>query len=187
MGVDADILHNCCILTVSLHKDIRKMSASDYAAWYAAFVVTAVLIWDVVKWKKAGPQIKGEARSGWRSYGIAETEGKDLTIVKATNTGDRPTTLTSWGMYWYPKEASLKDKKARKSFIIKGGLAGLGKVPQKIEPGDEWQGLIEENEEYQDKLTTGRLFVALGFSHTEKEVLIEIILSANTSPEADTQ
>lgn len=161
------------------------MNPSDYAAWYAAIVATAVLIWDVVKWKRGGPQIKAEVFAGWESYGIPETEGKELSLVKATNIGDRPTTLTSWGMYWYPPGVSTKKKEARKSFIVKGGLAGLGQVPKKLEPGDVWSGIATEDEQYKEMLSTGQLFMALGFSHSDKEVLVPVKKSANTAVERD--
>ncbi len=157
------------------------MDASNYAAWYAAVVATAILIWDVFKWKKTGAQIKAEARAGWRSYGIAETEGQDLTFVNVANVGDRPTTITSMGMYWYPPGVSFRDKTKRKGFVIAGGLAGLGQIPTKIEPGDVWKGLIEENDKFNQMLNSGRLVVALGFSHTDVEELVEIELSANNA------
>ncbi len=155
------------------------MSASELAAWYAAIVATAVLAWDVVKYQRSGPQIKGDAKANWESYGISETEGDSLTFVKITNTGDRPTTLVSWGLYWYPAGTSLSDKKTRKSFIVKGGLAGQGKVPQKIEPGEVWTGVMKENEEYEQMLSEGTLMVGLGFSHVEEEVLLKVTKSAN--------
>jgi len=155
------------------------MSASDIAAWYAAIIATAILIWDVIKFKKSGPQLRGEAHAGWESYGIAETEDDDLTIVKVTNTGDRPTTLTSWGLYWYPAGASLNDSKSRKAFVIQGGLAGLGKIPTKLEPGDEWTGLIKENDEYENMFIEGTLLIGLGFSHTDEEFKIKVEKSAN--------
>jgi hypothetical protein len=161
------------------------MTPSDYAAWYAAIVATVVLIWDVVKWKSGGPQVKAEAFGGWKSYGISETEGKALTLVKATNVGDRATTLTSWGMYWYPAGVSVKKKETRKAFIVKGGLAGLGQVPKKLEPGDVWSGVASEDDQYNEMLRTGQLFMVLGFSHTDEEVLVSVKKPANTAVERD--
>jgi len=52
-------------------------------------------------------------------------------------------------LYWYPVGSNIKDHNKRHSFIIKGGLAGLGQIPQKIEDGDEWTGLIRENKDYE--------------------------------------
>lgn len=159
------------------------MTPSDYAAWYAAIVATIVLILDVIKWKSGGPKIKTEAHAGWETYGVAETEGKSLTLVKSTNVGDRATTLTSWGMYWYPEGVSLKDKERRKSFVVQGGLAGVGQIPKKLEPGDVWTGIASEDDQYAEMLRTGQLIMALGFSHTDKEVLIPIKKPANTTVE----
>jgi len=83
------------------------VNISDYAAWYAALIATFVFLWDIIKWKKSGPQIKATARSGYRSFGDPETEGKRLILVIATNIGDRATTLTAMGFRWYPKRYYL--------------------------------------------------------------------------------
>jgi len=159
------------------------MNASDYAAWYAAIVATLVFVWDLFKWKKGGPQIKAEAHSGWKSFGISELEDDSLTVVKATNIGDRPTTIGSFGMYWYPEGVSVKDKTKRKAFVIKSGLAGLGVVPKKIEPGDVWQGFAKENEQFNKMLAEGTVYIALGFSHTDEELLVEV--TANNAVNKD--
>jgi hypothetical protein len=47
------------------------------------------------------------------------------------------------GMHWYPAGSSLNEK-AQKPFVIKGGLAGQGKIPAKIEPGEVWSGIMKE-------------------------------------------
>ncbi|MCD1645731.1 hypothetical protein [Marinobacter adhaerens] len=150
------------------------MESSDFAAWYAAAVATAVLIWDIIKYRNSGPQITGEAFSGWESYGIEDTAGKRLAFVKLSNTGDRPTTLTSWGMYWYPAGVNLNDKSKRRPFIIKGGLGGMGKVPEKIAPGDVWTGLVLENNEFKEMSEEGTLVFGFGFSHSLEETIIKI-------------
>ena len=150
------------------------MNASDYAAWYAAVVATLVLIWDVVKWRKGGPQIRAKARAGWRSFNIPSLEGQDLTIVTVTNVGDRATTITHMGFHWVPSNVSIKDKEKRKSFIVPGGLGGFGEIPKKIEPGEIWTGLINENVEFKKMLVSGKSVVMLAFSHSEEEVLVDI-------------
>ena len=154
------------------------MTIAEIAAWYAATVSTTVLVWDIIKWSRAGPKINAEAYAGWESYGIQETEGQSLLFVKLTNVGDRATTLTSWGMYWYPKRGSLKGKNRLRSFVVPGGLAGLGQIPKKLDPGDVWSGVMKETPDYNEARKVGRVVVALGFSHREKEILIELKKSA---------
>lgn len=158
------------------------MSPSDYAAWYGAVVATVVLVWDYVKWKKSGPLIKAEARAGWRTSGFDANDGEDVTFLKATNTGDRATTLTSWGLYWYLAGVELYDKSKRKAFIIKGGVGGTGVVPTKLEPGDVWSGASKETADFKQLLATGKCFMALGFSHSEDEVLVEVIANKALQP-----
>ena len=150
------------------------MTLSDIAAWYAAIVATAVLIWDYVKWKNSGPQISAFARSGMRSLNIPETANMTLIYVEVTNTGDKPTTLKSWGMYWYPVGVSLNDKRGRQAWILRSSFADMGVVPQKIEPGDVWRGVIEEDDEVQKMKDNGTFFVMLSFSHSQEEVLVRV-------------
>lgn len=150
------------------------MNASDYAAWYAALVATTVAVLDFAKWKWSGPSICGETKTRWKTVGIPETEGKDVTFASLTNRGDSPTTLTSWGMYLYPAKGSLHPKNRKASFVVVSGLGGLGKIPCKLAPGDTWQGMMEENEKMQKMLAEGRVFFAFGFSHSDKEVMLQL-------------
>lgn len=162
------------MLSDELHYLGDHMNASDYAAWYGAVVATAVLAWDFVKWRQSGPQIKAEARANWRTSGFDEAHNEDVMFVKVTNTGDRPTTLTSWGLYWYPTGVAMHDKAKRKAFIIKDGLGGSGVVPTKLEPGDVWTGISKETDDFKKMIKTGKCYVALGFSHAEEETLVEV-------------
>jgi len=153
------------------------MSASDYAAWYAAIVATIVLVWDVIKFRFSGPVITGEAKANWESYGIPETEGHSLTILKISNNGGRPTTINSWGMYWYPAGSNLKSAKGRRGFVIRGGLAGVGKIPSIIRPGEEWSGIMMEDEEFNRLFENGTILMAVGFSHSKKETFVKVVKS----------
>ena len=82
-------------------------------------------------------------------------------------------------MYWYPPGSSLNDTKTRRAFVVQGGVAGTGRVPQKIEPGEVWTGAMEENEEYQQMLEEGTLIMALGFSHAKQELELKVAKAAN--------
>ena len=93
---------------------------------------TATPIRNIIKYQKSGPQISINARASWRSFEIPETEGDSLTIVNATNTGDRPTTITSWGMHWYPTGSSLDEKSTQNSMLLKATWQDKEKFRQKI-------------------------------------------------------
>lgn len=146
-------------------------------------MATVVLVWDYIKWRKEGPKITASAKSGWQASGIDELEGQDLTYVSVVNSGNLPTTLISWGMYWYPRGINRFNKKKRQAFVVKGGLAGVGEVPKKLEPGDVWWGFSREDEKFRELMRTGKLYVALGFSHESGEVVVRV--TANKSLKAD--
>jgi len=146
------------------------VNISDYAAWYAALIATFVFLWDIIKWKKSGPQIKATARSGYRSFGDPETEGKRLILVIATNIGDRATTLTAMGFRWYPKKSLWRNKRKGKLFIVRG----TGQIPANIKPGDEWSSSIPENGEHPELYSTGCLMVVLSFTHLNKDIHLKV-------------
>ena len=158
------------------------MNASDYAAWYAAIVATLIAILNFVKWKMSGPSISGEAKANWKTSGIPVTEGKVVAIASLTNRGDTPATLTSWGLYWYPAKGSLCRKNRKAAFVIMGGAGGYGVIPCKLSPGDTWKGITEQNAEMDKMLSEGRLFFAFGFSHTNKEVIMQLDKSQQRHP-----
>lgn len=150
------------------------MTATEVAAWYAAFIATVVLAWDVYKWKRTGPRITGTAYAGWRAIGYPEMEGRDLIYVNIANAGDQPTTLGQWGMVWKPPRKLLWGKKKVESFLAKGGPGDLGRVPKRLEPGDTWQGVGTQTKELDKLLSSGRFYIWLQFSHKSKPVLIRI-------------
>ena len=54
----------------------------------------------------------------------------------------------------------------------------MGQIPKKLDPGDVWIGVMKETPDYNEARKVGRVVVALGFSHREKEILIELKKSA---------
>ncbi len=150
------------------------MSASDYAAWYAALLATLIAVWDFIKWKQSGPSITGEAWAARETFGIPATEGKLVAFAKLTNRGDAPTTLTSWGMYSFPNTGRLNRKNREAAFVVLGGLGGVGTIPCKLSPGDTWTGIMEQNSKVDKMLAEGRVFFGFGFSHADKEVMVQL-------------
>ena len=69
------------------------LSGTDIVAWWGAIVATSVLIWDIYKWRTSGPRIKFIVQPNSLVVGDPARKGKRFISVKATNVGDRPTTI----------------------------------------------------------------------------------------------
>src|SRR5690242_17597276 len=73
---------------------LSQLSASDLAAWWGAVVATAVLFWDVMKFRKAAAAIRVVARQNMQFMGATGLESEKYIFLTATNHGGAPTTIT---------------------------------------------------------------------------------------------
>lgn len=153
-------------------------------AWYAAVVATSVLLWDIYKWIKSGPDLKLSASSNMMIYGDPELEEQTYIYVSATNRGDIPTTLLTPGLYYYKNWWSwlkswrpLRDRKPDALLYIKQPGLGFHKryeLPHLIQPGTVWQGLAKQDEKVEKLLKDGLLFFVLYSSHKGKAVTVRV-------------
>ena len=153
-------------------------------AWYAAIVATTILLWDIYKWIKSGPNLKLSASSNMKVYGDPELEGKTYIFLSATNRGNIPTTLLTPGFYYYKNWWSwlrswrpFRDWKRDGAYIIKNPGTGIDqkyKLPYVILPGTIWQGLANQDAKCEELLKEGLLFFVLYSSHRRKAVMARV-------------
>jgi len=122
-----------------------NIGLTDLLAVWGAFVATLVLLWDIFKWKKTGPQIIFTALPNMCMYGDPNIS-KDKTFIstKAANKGDHPTTITNLGIRYYSNYICRLFRKPNWQGVIANPLPG--RLPHKLEPGEVWCGLIDQDE-----------------------------------------
>ncbi len=98
--------------------DIRLFSDLDPIALYAALVATSVLIWDIVKWVRRGPQLKGKASSHMLFIGGYDDTDKLFVAINVTNVGSQPTTIRTVGLLGYSNRWSWFRNKPDKAAVI---------------------------------------------------------------------
>lgn len=129
--------------------------ATQFLAWWGAIIATAVLLWDVHKWWRTGPQIRMMAQGNMRAMGDPELEGRPLIIVHATNIGDRATTLESMWLDWYENwwRYYIRRKTDRHYLIKNPGRERS--FPYRLEVGERWDGIADQSGEIADHAKEG--------------------------------
>lgn len=154
------------------------MELTQIVAWIGATTGSLALVWDIYKWRHAGPKIDLEARPNMVAYGgLQYSMGTGAKImVEVTNRGDRPTTLTHLVGYQY---ASVLHKflrrKAKRTIIIQDPQTG--KIPDKIHPGDRWIGTVDQNEQILGMAADGALYLAVICNHKKRATFKRVIIS----------
>ena len=146
-------------------------------AVYAAVVATAVAIWDVVKWKMQGPRLEVVAQSGIRLYGAGQADDRDYIVLRVTNRGDRPTTLTNMGYLCYRNDFAARWSRNSSTFAaIVPNPSDAQPLPFVLAPGVQWVGMGIQDGEISRMARSGCLMCALYHSHTNTPVVRRVVI-----------
>ncbi|MCH7888872.1 MAG: hypothetical protein IIA00_06295 [Proteobacteria bacterium] len=122
----------------------------DPVAFYAAIVATAILIWDVVKWLRSGARVQLRVSSDMKTFNDPDPrrKGKTYIIGVVTNTGSSPTTITHLATAYYKNRwDQLRRKFSFRGIIIIAQAANHLPLPHVLKVGEEWSGMIEQDDE----------------------------------------
>jgi hypothetical protein len=142
-------------------------SLTTILAILGAVTGTLALAWDVIKWWSSGPKPLVEARSGMLIVGDSRFKSDQTHIsITITNRGDSPTTITNIGGREYKSRFAKILRKSDFQFI---GIPITAKpLPYKLEPGEVWQGLLEEKSDSRDSPMLLEMYGH--FSHRRKPI-----------------
>lgn len=147
----------------------------NIVAWWGAIVATVVLLWDIYKWKTAGPKIRFVVRPGIIVVGDPARKGQSFISAEATNIGDRPTTITNLVIQHYKSYFAMLRHKPQTSMLVTKPSASQP-LPYVLQPGSVWQGLCPQTGEIEDLAKTGYLVCGLCHSHSNKEIDRRVII-----------
>lgn len=146
----------------------ESLSASEYAAWYAALVGTAALVWDVWKAGRSGPRLSGSAQSGMIFIDDYSSSKDSLYLTFSVfNVGDRATTIASVFVEYYPNWwAWIRGKST------KGGIVPVPSpaqpIPYKLGPGERWIGWAKQTDEILNWITSGFVCCSICYDASKK-------------------
>lgn len=135
-------------------------------AGYAAIISTFVLGWDAYKWLDSGPKVRLTANTNMMLVGGGIDDPNKYISAVAVNLGDRATTITNLGFLYYDSwfKAVFRRKRPDSAFVV-ATPSQAQMIPYRFEPGAQWQGLAEQDEDIVKMIQNGYLFVVLYHSH----------------------
>lgn len=135
------------------------------------------LAWNIYVKISAGPKIVVKV---WPGMKMMPTPPNDPTYMRVNvrNLGTTATKLTTLGLHLYNSEKSAKKLKPDRSFVIVEPVAG--KLPHRLEVGDEWDAYINQDERFNEMMKTGQLFCAVYHSFSDKFVQARVPGSADS-------
>lgn len=144
-----------------MHFNFDTLTASDWAAWYAAIVSTVVLVFEVWKWHRERAQL--EVVVSPTSAIIPDDAAKedfDSVWVRITNTGRARTTVTHLVYACFPPGLSYP---FRRIFDISttGRVTAFrygSSFPVSLEPGEVWVACTPWTERLHELHCSGILY-----------------------------
>ena len=151
----------------------------DPVAIYAAIVATTILVWDVAKWVRSGAKLKVRTSSGMTMLNSPDVRHKGMTyvLVGVTNIGSSATTVTHLAVAHYKNHwAGIRGKADMRAIVVIAQAAPHLPLPHKLNSGEEWSGIIHQNDELLQMATDGLLYAEVSHSVDEKPVRSRIII-----------
>jgi hypothetical protein len=153
--------------------DFSTFSASDYAAWWGAIIASLALLWNVIVAVRAGAKMEISVTPNMEMYPPNPgQEGKTYIFLKAVNTGTSPTTITHFHGYQANSRMEYFRKKHR-PFIV-GNNGYYKQLPVKLGPGEEWMGIVEQDEEF---INGELLYIGIIHNQKKKPIFKQVKLS----------
>ncbi|WP_416907834.1 MAG: hypothetical protein ACMVO5_12570 [Polymorphobacter sp.] len=151
------------------------MNLTTGIALYAAVVSTSALTLSLRKWFLTGPVLALSVMARGKTHGRAEPDDREYIVLNVTNRGDLPTTLSTMAVFQYRTIFHRWRRKPYYAAIIPRPdlLGGVG-TPSLIAPGTTWMGAVIYNDELIEMAKSGKLFVAIHSSHSERPALAKV-------------
>lgn len=145
------------------------MTASDVAAWWGALIATVVLIWDIFKWSKEGPTLDVDVTPNMKVVGDPLRQADTYIAIRATNSGDLPTTITNVGLKHFKNRlAFLRGRPDSQWIVVKPDFARP--LPYLVAPGDIWDGGALQDERALGLMSKGLLYCYVFHSASKRPV-----------------
>jgi hypothetical protein len=156
----------------------QNMSTTDIVAWWGAVLATIVFLWDIYKYKAAGPRLRFTVQTGMAIFNDPRYEGQTLVFANVINYGDRPTTIRNLCYFYFEKRRLLRELLRRKpdgKFIVLNQNHDQ-QLPYELKPGTEWRGFGIQDAGVEKMAQTGVLEMVVYHTHSNKPVRQRVVI-----------
>lgn len=161
------------------------MRSTVIVAWWGAVLSTVVFLWDIYKFRAAGPKLRFSVLAGMQTINMPGYDGKTLIKTEVTNYGERSTTLTNVLLYYFEKPwswARFRNRPTRAAILHNPNPQRP--FPCELRPGAVWTGLTEQVSELEEWANKGRLYFDLCHSHSTKRIRRRVVIRRAFKKEA---
>jgi hypothetical protein len=155
------------VLPLDGNNHVRMPKITEIVAWWGAVLSTTVFLWDIYKWRTAGPKIRMTVQTDMEAINMTEHQGKTLLRIDVINYGDRPTTITNVIFACYSSAWAQIRKNASKVFVIPRPSTAQP-LPFELKPGCVWTGIGIQDEKLEQAARSSRLFCFVCHSHRNR-------------------
>lgn len=149
---------------------MSKVSLTDVVAWWGAIVATLVLLWDVYKWTRRGPDVRVEATPNMKVFPrLPHTTDTTFIFVAATNHGAQPTTITHLAGVHYPSFWHKLARRGAEHFVVMNNALG-SPFPHVLGPGERWTGAVDQDDAVKKYGTSGKFYCGVFHSGSKKPI-----------------
>ncbi|MBI4650582.1 hypothetical protein HY745_04705 [Candidatus Desantisbacteria bacterium] len=153
------------------------MNVTDIAAWWGAIIATLVFAWDIFKWVMSGTFLRLNVSPNMSilSSGIQNPDESKYILIEVSNTGDKKTTITNLvGIYFNSFWSKILCRKPDINLVVPTPAYATKPLPYILEPGEKWNGSIEQNDELEKLMETGRFYWGICHSNKSKAQFIRV-------------
>jgi hypothetical protein len=145
------------------------LTVTDILALWGAILSTTVLVWDIAKWRMAGPKLQLTVNFDMKSVGIPQYEGKILITAYVVNNGDRSTTITHMAFAHYKSLWDFLRNKTDKNLLVMNPNTDL-RLPYELKPGRMWDGIAFQDNVMHECHGPGYLACQIFHTHRNRPV-----------------
>lgn len=163
----------------------ENFTASDWAGWTGAITGSLALAWEIYTWWTSGPKLNLRVNGNMKICGPGIKDDRTYVSMRASNRGDRSSTITTVGMEYYKGIKGyfkyILQRKSDQAFFL-NPITRI-QIPHELNPGSIWDGEIVQNEDIERMCNDGTLVIELYHSHEDKPVRRRLSLNRKTKKE----
>jgi len=145
----------------------------DPVAIYAAVVSTLFAIWEVVKWWRQGPKLRGSISPNMIMMGGSFKDDNTYLTFDITNVGTEKTTITGVGLFGFAGWWSWIRKKPSRAAVVNHSFAPYT-VPSVLNVGERFMSRCIQEREVEQWSRDHWLYAVIWHTFSERPHLIRI-------------